>query len=55
NEDALEQFNKALEVDPTSATAYTNKGFLHLHVHQNFDSAKELFMKAIKVDPSCIE
>jgi tetratricopeptide (TPR) repeat protein len=55
DDEAMEQFNKAMEVDPDSATAYTNKGFLMLHVKQDFDTAKALFEEAIRVDPACIE
>lgn len=51
----MEKFDMAMKVDPTSATAYTNKGFLALHVRQDFAEAQQLFEKAIEVDQSCIE
>ena len=51
----MEQFDKAIKLDPSSATAYTNKGFLLLNELRDLEAAKRLFEKAIEVDPSGIE
>ena len=51
----MEQFDKAIRLDPKSATAYTNKGFLMLHERKDYDAARRLFERAIEVDESCIE
>ncbi|KJE92742.1 hypothetical protein CAOG_03651 [Capsaspora owczarzaki ATCC 30864] len=54
-EPALQEFDAAISLDPTSPIGYTNKGLLIMQSSGDAVKAKALHLKAIEVDPSCIE
>jgi tetratricopeptide (TPR) repeat protein len=53
NYKAIEDYNKAIEIDPNYALAYTNRGFSK-HNLKDFNGAIEDHDKAIELDPEII-
>jgi tetratricopeptide (TPR) repeat protein len=51
---ALRSFDSAIEIDPTLATAYFNKGKCLVHLRKS-QAALEAFDKAVKFCPGCSE
>jgi tetratricopeptide (TPR) repeat protein len=49
-EQAISDFNKALEIDPKSAVAYYNRGLFYFRAGQ-IDRAQADLKKAAKLDP----
>ena len=52
-EGAIEEYTKAIELDPNIVAAYNNRG-LAKHELKAFESAKEDFTKAIELDPNLV-
>eukprot|EP00124_Ichthyophonus_hoferi_P005739 Ihof_evm1s930 gene=Ihof_evmTU1s930 len=52
--EALAQFNKAVELDPSFAPAYTEKGTLE-HLSGSIPQAIVSIMKAVEIDPTNVE
>ena len=50
NQEALEAFTKAIELNPKYAEAYNNRGIAHLKLG-NYQQAIRDYDKAIKLDP----
>ena len=53
-EQAVTEFNKAIELDPEYAMAYNNRGNAYWN-KGNFDGAIADYDKAIELDPECAE
>ncbi len=51
NEQALKDFNRAIEIDPTNARAYQNRGNYYFR-SKRYDAAIANYDKAIQSDPS---
>jgi PGF-CTERM protein len=49
---AIEDFNKAIELDPNNAGAYSNRGVAYDDLKQ-YERAVEDHNKAIKLNPNC--
>jgi tetratricopeptide (TPR) repeat protein len=47
---AIQDYNKAIELDPTYTAAYYNRGVVH-HTKDQFDLAIQDYCKAIELDP----
>ena len=53
-EAALEEFSRAIELDPDDAQAYSNRGTAY-HQLQQYEGALEDFGRAIELDPTNAE
>lgn len=51
NNEALNYFNKVIELDPTFGTSYANRGILHDRM-QSYTKAIADYHKALQLDPS---
>jgi len=51
NQEALEQYQIALEIDPDSAVAYSNLGIIYAQWHE-WDKAEEHFLKSLTIKPN---
>ena len=51
---AIEEFNKAIEINPNDANAYNNRGFAYGMIG-NLDQAIEDYNKAIEINPKLAE
>jgi len=49
-EEAIEKFEKAIEINPNAAYAYSNLGKAHHHLHR-YEEAKKNYEKAIEINP----
>jgi Flp pilus assembly protein TadD len=45
-------YRKAIELDPSDATAHSNLGALLGTARKDYDGAEAMFQKAIELDPS---
>lgn len=52
-EGALQEYTKAIEVDPNNVFAYESRGTVELHL-ENYSSALLDFTKAIKIEPRAL-
>ncbi|RUP43030.1 hypothetical protein BC936DRAFT_137755 [Jimgerdemannia flammicorona] len=52
-EDAMEKFEKAMELDPRNPLPYINKALLVFQFQQNMVLAEELCREALKADANC--
>lgn len=52
-EEALTDFSKAVELDPTEPTYYTARGLALQRARSDFERAKANFDEAIRIDPNC--
>jgi Flp pilus assembly protein TadD len=49
-DEAIEELNKVLEVNPKNAEAYYNLGLIYEHKNQKED-ARNMYEKALNIDP----
>jgi tetratricopeptide (TPR) repeat protein len=49
-QNSLDEFTKAISLDPNNMNAYRKKGLVHFGLRQ-YDEAEKLFVKAISLDP----
>lgn len=54
NEEAVDNFTQALEIDPNSVTAHTHRAIAYVRLEQN-NRAAENFEMALKLDPEDVE
>ena len=52
---AMDSYNQALQLNPTFAEGYINRGYIQLKIFRNYESALADFNRAIDLDPSFAE
>lgn len=53
-EEAIEEYTKAIEIDPDYAAAYNNRGYAYDELGE-YQQAIDDYTKAIEIDPDCAD